>query len=440
MINASKWVFILLLLSGTAFAVEDDVVRRADTLLNGGKAAEAYTLLVPYQSDRAGDPDFDYRLGMAALDSGHPNEAIFALERVLAVKPDHLQARAEIARAYLAVGETATSRQEFETVKKQAPPKEVNATIQKFLDAIEKATAGERTTLGGYLEAAVGTDSNANSATGNSQIAIPAFGGSLATLSDSGVKQKDNFASIAGGFNVRHPFSPKWAMFGGLNFNQRNNSSHGIFDTRGLDGNLGVSLTRGGDSYSAALQAGSFEVDNNRYRDATGLTAQWIRTLGNSGQFTAYLQYSQLRYPDQKTRDADRSVLGAAYAMLLGGSYAPVVYIGAYAGQEAEKASNVPYLGHKPYGLRTGGEMSISPKMRLFGSANLESRKYGGEDPFFLVSRNDTQADLKAGVSYVPARNWALTPQLNYIRNKSNIVINDYDRTMFSVSLRRDFN
>jgi len=84
--------------------------------------------------------------------------------------------------------------------------------------------------------------------------------------------------------------------------------------------------------------------------------------------------------------------------------------------------------------------MSISPKMRLFGSANLESRKYGGEDPFFLVSRNDTQADLKAGVSYVPAKNWALTPQLNYIRNKSNIVINDYDRTMFSVSLRRDFN
>ena len=62
-------------------------------------------MLAPEQSNAAGDPDYDYLLGIAALDSGKPNEAIFALERVLAVKPNHLQARAEIARAYFATGE-----------------------------------------------------------------------------------------------------------------------------------------------------------------------------------------------------------------------------------------------------------------------------------------------------------------------------------------------
>ena len=98
------------------------LLQDAANLIKSGKSAEAYALLVPDQSKRAGDPDYDYLLGLAALDSGKPNEAIFALERVLAVKPNHLQARAEIARAYLAVGEKATAKQEFEAVQSQNPP------------------------------------------------------------------------------------------------------------------------------------------------------------------------------------------------------------------------------------------------------------------------------------------------------------------------------
>jgi tetratricopeptide (TPR) repeat protein len=440
MIKTGKWFFVLLLLSGTALAVEDDIVKQADKLLKGGKAQEAYTLLIPHQSDRAGDPDFDYRLGIAALDSGKPNEAIFALERVLAVNPNHLQARTEIARAYFAAGEAAVAQQEFETVKKQNPPKEVNATIEKYLDAIEQARAGERTTVRGYLEAAVGSDSNVNSATGSSQIAIPAFGGSIATLSANGVKLHDNYASAAGGFNVRHPFSPEWAVFGGASFNQRINSSQDIFDTKGLDANLGVNLTKGDDSYSAALQLSDFEVDNNRYRDATGLTAQWMRSLDNSSQVSAYLQYTELRYPGQNVRDADRTVLGAAYARALGGAYTPVVYVGGYAGQEKERQSGVPYLGHNPYGLRVGGEMKINPQSTLFGSLSVEARNYGGQDPLFLVSRKDTQSDLRVGLGYVPAKKWMITPSLGYTRNSSNVIISDYTRTVYSVTVRRDFN
>ena len=440
MINTGKWLFILFLLSGTALAVEDDLVRQADGLLKEGKAKQAYTLLIPQQSERAGDPDFDYRLGLAALDSGHPNEAIFALERVLAVKPHHLQARAEIARAYLAIGETATSKQEFETVKGQNPPKEVNTTIQRFLDAIEQATAGERTTKRGYLEATVGIDSNVNSATGNAQVAIPAFGGAVATLDARGVEQDDSYASVAGGFNVRHPLSPEWGIFGGANFSQRANSSQDIFDTQSLDGNIGVNRKLGDDVYSLALQLQAFSVDNSAFRDSTGLTAQWQHTLDSSSQVSAYFQYSDLHYPGQDVRDANRYVMGAAYARALNGDYSPVVYIGGYVGQEEEKAANVAHLGHQLMGVRAGGEMKINTQTRLFGSASLESRDYGGTDPLFSVGRDDTQFDLRVGGSYTLAPSWTVTPQLNYTKNNSNIIINDYDRTAFSVTLRRDFN
>ena len=77
------------------------LIKNATDLVAKGRIKEAYTLLSPYQSELAGEPDYDYLLGITALDSGKINEAIYALERVLSVNPSHLQARAEIARAYL---------------------------------------------------------------------------------------------------------------------------------------------------------------------------------------------------------------------------------------------------------------------------------------------------------------------------------------------------
>lgn len=414
----------------------------ADELIRNGKPAEAYALLVPYQSERAGDPDYDYLLGIAALDSGKPNDAVFALERVLAVNPNHLQARAEIARAYLATGEVAASRQEFETVQKQKPPQEVNAAIEKYLDAIEQARAAERTTVRGYLEAGAGYDSNVNSATAANQIAIPVFGGAIATLNANGVKLHDTFSSIGGGVSVRHPFSPEWAMFAGASYGQRFNSSRAasIFDTKELDGNVGLNLIKGADSYSAALQYQDFSVDNSRYRAAAGMTAQWLHSLDNSNQVSAYFQYTDLHYPAQDIRDAKRYVLGAAYAHAMGGKFTPIVYVGGYAGRENERRPSVPYLGHRPYGLRAGGEMKINQESTLFGVVSVEWRDYKGADPLFLSTRKDTQTDLRAGVDYVPAKKWTITPSLSYTRNRSNIIINDYNRVVFSVNVRRDFN
>lgn len=423
-----------------AASARQNLLQNAERLIKTGKAADAYALLAPQQANLAGDPDYDYLLGISALDSGRPNEAIFALERVLAVNPDNLQARAEIARAYFATGEKELARQEFEAVQSRHPPREVNVTIQKFLDAINQGQAST-TLLSGYLEAAVGSDSNVNSATGSSQVAIPAFGGAIATLNASGVETRDSFANISGGGNVRHALSSDWSLFGGASFDQRMNSTQHIFNTGAINGNVGLNLTRARDSYSAALQLQSFSVDNKRYRDGAGMTMQWQRNLQNSSsQFSSYFQYTDLKYPDQSVRDANRYVLGMAYASVLGGSYTPAVYLGLYAGEEKEKQSGVPYLGQKFYGVRTGGELSIAAQAKLFGSASVESRNYGGDDPFFLVTRKDIQADLNMGVKFVMRKRWTLAPQLAYTKNQSNIVINEYKRTVLSVSLRRDFN
>lgn len=433
--------------SSLQMAAKQKIIANANALIKAGKFSEAYRLLEPYQEDYAGDVDYDYLLGIAALDSGKPTEAVFALERVLAVNPAHLQARAEIARAYLATGEITASQQEFETVQQQNPPKEVSATIQKYLDVIATTRSAKATAIQGYIEGGAGYDSNVNSATSSSVFAIPALGGAFSdpgSLSASGIEQHDAFGTMAAGFNLRHAVSEQWAVIGGGNLNHRVNESWDIFDTTSWDGSLGANLTQGDNNYSAVLQLQSANIDNNRYRNAQGVTAQWQNNLSNSSQASTYLQYTRLVYPYQEFRDANRYVAGIAYATALTGSYTPTIYGSVYGGKEKEREEDMPYFGHKLYGLRIGGEIKVSARFTVLASASAEYRKFGGTEPFiyglFLTDRKETQMDAFLGLSHQLGKLWTLNANLNYTHNNSNIVLFEYDRTVFSIGVRRNFN
>jgi len=63
-------------------------LEQARSLIAQGKASAAYAMLEANEFDRAGDVDFDTVLGIAALDSGKPDKATLAFERVLAVDPN----------------------------------------------------------------------------------------------------------------------------------------------------------------------------------------------------------------------------------------------------------------------------------------------------------------------------------------------------------------
>ena len=199
---AARAMLALVLVALPALALGDALTDRAGALLKRGDAKAAYELLLPLESQRAGDPEFDYLLGIAALDAGDPERAVFALERVLALQPNNHVARAEIARAYYVMGEREQARREFETVRAQAIPAEAKATVDRFLSAI---AAAETTRIDGYVELSLGYDSNVSSAIASSTIAIPAFGGAAFALAPSLRELGDQFFNIAGGVNFTTP-------------------------------------------------------------------------------------------------------------------------------------------------------------------------------------------------------------------------------------------
>jgi hypothetical protein len=425
---------LVLLLQSVAFA--DAVLDRARQLVQEKNPQAAYNLLAPLESRRAGEVEFDYLLGISALDSGHREHAVFALERVLAVNPNFAQARAEIARAYFEMGEKENAKNEFESVRRTNPPEAVRQTIDRYLSALQAAGAKELT---GFAEIGVGHDSNVNSATASSQIAIPALGGAQVDLAAGGVKESDNFLSLAGGVNYVHGFAPQWAVVAGAAASGKFNKQNNDFSTVTIDGNLGLRWSRNAETVSFGYQGQDFRVDNDNFRKSNGAVAQWQHSTGEDGQVSVFLQEANLSYPTQEVRDARRTIVGVAFGHAFNSPRKPVLFGTLYGGQEKQKADDHPELGHKPVGVRLGGQLSLNDRTVLFGLLSYEQRTYGGDDPLFLVTRRDKQADLSVGANYSLRPDWLLVPKLSYTNNESNIDLDKYNRTLVSVALRKTF-
>lgn len=435
-----SYLFVSCLSMGVCAA--DNKVAEAELHLKSGNANAAYALLEPLENEKAGDLEFDYLFGLASLDSGHPSKAMFALERVLAVNPNHLQARAEIARAHFMLGELDTARAEFKNVIDQNPPANAISTINRYLSVIARES-GERTRFGAYLEATWGYDSNVNSAPSPGQFIANIGGIPLpVNLSDANAKTGSNFFTMGGGANFQHPFNDEITLLGSVSGTNRLNLSSDnaeLFDTSSIDFNLGLRYQKGAETLTAAWQDSNFDLNGERFRHAYGLSAQWQHNLDDRNQLSLFGQFMRLEYPTANVRDADRRVVGVGYGHAFSGDLSPVLFLSTYVGEEDERHSNFSYLGHDLWGVRGGGQVTVNPKTILFASGGYENRDWGGQRPFFSKSQEDHQYDLTVGARFLPIPQWQIKPQLTYVRSDSNLPITDYDRYMVSVTFRHEF-
>jgi outer membrane protein len=440
----SKFIFIATTLafacvfSLPALAVKDNVIAEASKLISIRDFKAAYELLEPLEDARAGDTDYDYLFGLAGVESGNVTRGIFALERVLAVDPADKDARAEMAKAHFMLGETEASKNEFNNVLQQNPDAETKKTIEKLLTAIQKID-GTTTTFGAYLDFGLGWDSNVNSAPGINAIAVPLFGGAILDLGNSAKEQSDNFMAMAGGISFRYPFTRQLSIFGTASGNSKINGSETEFDTSALDFNLGLQYRQSQNNFTFSLQDNQFDLNGESFRRASGATAQWLHNFNAKNQAGLYFQYSGLRFAGNRIRNADRSIIGVNAAHVFDGSLTPVLFASLYAGKEDARSGRADFFDQDIYGARLGGQLNLNNKMQFYSSVAYEHRKNDENDITFLKRRDDDQYDVTLGLNYFPARDWTIKPQFSYTKNDSNFELNQFDRKILGINVRKDF-
>ncbi len=269
----------------------------AERLLAEGKADEAWKLLSPHEFALAGREDFDYVLGVAALESGRADLATLILERVLAVNPNHAAARLDMGRAYYALGDFERARAEFDSVLRFEPPPFARATIERYLAAMDQRRAAppRARTVTGYVEVFAGRDSNVNAATAQNSLYIPLFGVNF-SLASSSTQTRDSFSGLGGGVEAVLPVATGLGLLAGADLRLRAHPKAGAYDYSSGDLRLGAQYAGERDLVRATVSRNDYRLDGAAYRRTPGIGLEWRRALDQRTQLSFFAQDSRIRY------------------------------------------------------------------------------------------------------------------------------------------------
>lgn len=432
-----KWLLAAacLVVSTAAGAENDDLVRRAMALHAAGQSREALALLLPNEATRAGDPDFDYILGLAATDAGMPGVALPALQRVLAVQPGNVQARAEIARVYAMAGDIDTAQAEFNTVVSDPSlPDPVRQRFDGLVRTYTRQIAGGGTSLSGFADLEGGYDDNINQATAAGTVTLPVFAFlGPATLGSAARATGSAFAQAQGGLSVQAGLDRQTRLFASALGFYRDNERSRAFDQAALTGTAGIGHTLANrDVVSLSGQVQQFWLGGDGYRTSYGAIGQYTHRLPGGEGLSATLNYARLDYRGAPLRDADRYAASIGYA-------ARTAVVSLTGGVERTIRSPFRHYGNRFIGGQGGFEQPLSSTIAVLGGVAVEHRDYDGSDPLFLGGRRDWQLDSSIGVRAIVAPGISIRPRVTLTRNFSNFALYDYRRVTASVGLRAEF-
>ena len=427
-----------------AAAADIDAARRA---VEAGQPKAAFELLSPFETELAGDKNFDYLLGVSALDAGYPDRATLAFERVLAVDPNAVGARLDMGRAYFALGDLARARSEFNLVAQANPPSAARQIIDKYLIAIDAREKSKKTAATGYIEVFGGHDSNVTSVVADFTSAILTTY-NLAGFSPTGaaVLRSSSVVGLGAGGEVVHQLSDTVSLYAGADFRHRSLPRAQAYSSDQTDLRAGLTLAIGnemirtGVSYQQFNQLTDLPTAN---RQTVGLTSEWRHTFSDVNQGSLFASLTRQRFADIPTNDVNSFVVGGGWFHSFPGKFKPFVYASAFFGGDnaLNLLANGSDVGKRLSGLRVFGQIAASERVDVFSSVGFTRRadRSMNARASTVTFGNDSISDFSLGAVWRFGKNWSLRSQLIHSSNRSNVAVSQFKRTEATFATRYDF-
>jgi hypothetical protein len=425
-----------MLVAQSAWAdVDQAVLEKAENLLKAGKSEEVYQMLEPLEVEGAGDLVFDYLLGTAALETNRPSKATFIYERILAVAPAYTGVRADMGRAYFALGDFGRAKIEFETVLAiQNLPTDLRATVEQYAKAAEARSQEKRTVLNGYIETGFGRDTNIASANNADTLTFPSGG----TYTPS--RKSDNYATLGLGGELNHQLSSQWGLYGGADYRGRAYQTYCDSTCNWtLDARTGLSYSGGAWLVRAGITAGTYNLNQVQYRDSVGANVDWRLALANANQLTLGASTTRAAYlvAANNNQNTQTNTLSAGWLTSLGDGSAIFSLTGTTG---IELAVGGRDDGDKRfYGPRILVQKSFTNTLGGYATAGLTYAKYSGTNTLYAIARDESLYDVALGMTWTLSKGFSVRPQITFLKNNSNAELYSYDKVDGSLNVRFDF-
>jgi len=403
--------------------------------VEAGRSAAAYASFCADASDRP--PEFELWCGVAAVDVGRPGEGVLALERYVLQFPDDVRARLELARAYFYARDDLRARQEFEGVARGRPPADVQAGIDRYLDALSVREARYRGRKLVYVEAGGGYDSNANAGVAQAELGLPVLG--QVTISDFGLRKGSSFGWLAAGGEINKPVTPGWTLNASISGNGTFYQSASEFNLANFGASFGASYQADRNTYTSTYAHGEITLDGSRYRWTDAVALEWRREINERATFSLAPQFARITYAgDNSARDADLTALSASYRQVWLITWQPVLNAAVFVGDERNRQDRGD-LGRRLWGASANVTVSPSSFWALNAGVGYATSEYQAAIPLLDVTRRDHNISANLGALYLIDAHWSARAEYQYARNNSNLQLYEYTRHVGALKLRYEF-
>lgn len=414
---------------------------------------QAYMLLIAQQDKLTGNTEFDYLLGVAALDSGKIDEAIIAFERVLAVQPNNAGAQLDLARAYFNAGSLDLSESTFRKLRALNPPANAMLAIDKYLAAIVERRRASKRLLSVWGETALGYDSNLTAVPNDFTTAIQqAFNIPGVRPTGNSLKRKAPFLGAGIGADTILPLGDKWSVYLGGDIRGRGFRAEGEFNSGVADVRASAIWTEGKHQLRLNTAYNVFDQDGDapgsppptNDRRAASAGTEWRLNLTASNQLSLGLAASQVRFPSNNTEDFNATILQATWLTVFATPSQPMLQLAAFGSRDKavrKFADGVTDKSKKVAGFRVYTQVNRGEALSLFASTGLGSRR---DDSAFARATTvqfgrDKLIDVSLGVNWRFQERCNMRAQWMGSRADSNIAIYDYTRHEVSSTIRCEF-
>lgn len=243
-------------------------------MLASNQNEEAYQLLEKESLILAGEPEYDFLLGRAALRSKRPEQAMFALERVVQTQPGYAAARMELVSTYITLGLNKQAQEQLTILETQNPPPAAREAMAQFQEVLRPRLSGTPDPVH-LIGLSAGYDSNVGS---YPDMGLD-LGGILLTVKPVDSRYSLLRTTIWHPISLRHNQELDFTLHGQFRRYQESDAQQFNLDLVHTGFLLNTTLNPT-NKVGVGLQMNKLWLDGSVFRDHLGLNTFWEKRLG----------------------------------------------------------------------------------------------------------------------------------------------------------------